>query len=57
MKQYTQEEALTEIFSKNKSLRVEKHRYKNNILAQKTIDTILKNNGFKIIQATIYAKI
>ena len=59
-KNYTQEEALTEIFTnieKDNTLVVHKHRYNNNKLSQKAINKILENHGFKIVQACLYAKV
>lgn len=62
MKEYTQEEALHEIFYNGKSpmsnrVMVNKNRYKNGILSQKTIDLILKEHGFVINTAAKYKKI
>ena len=57
---YTQEEALAEIFinpEKDNTLIVHKHRYSKNKLSQKAIDKILESHGFKIIQASLYAKV
>lgn len=59
MEQFTQEEALKEIFgSKNLSaqMTVYKHRYIKGKLAQKAIDKILKDNSFVVIQETLYVK-
>jgi hypothetical protein len=59
MEQFTQEEALKEIFSSKElsaKMTVYKHRYKNGKLAQKAIDEILKDNNFVVIQETLYVK-
>lgn len=62
MKKYTQEEALNEIFYKNKktltpTLLVYKHRYKIQTLSQKSIDNILKSHNFIIVKSVLYGKI
>ncbi len=59
MERFTQEEALKEIFSSKElspNMVVYKHRYKNGKLAQKSIDDILKDNNFIVIQKTLYIK-
>lgn len=60
--EYTQTQALEEIFNNNKEplpskLVVYKHRYKKGLLAQKAIDEILEQYGFKVIQETLYVKV
>lgn len=59
MENFTQREALTEIF-KEKNLdaktRVSKSRYQNDELSQKSIDKILEENGFQIVQEKLYAR-
>ncbi len=59
MKEYTQHDALVEIFSEKrltKTMTVYKHRYTNGKLSQKSIDEILLSNNFKVIQEKLYSK-
>lgn len=61
MKQYTQKDALDEIFFSNEkplssNLLVYKHRYKLGALSQKSIDAILKEHDFIVSAPTIYTK-
>ena len=59
MKQYSQDDALLEIFNQKlltRTMNVYKHRYAKDELSQKCIDEILLSNGFKIIQEKIYTK-
>lgn len=62
MKKYTQEEALNEIFFKNKkpltpTLLVYKHRLKLKTLSQKTIDNILKTHNFVVVKPVLFGKV
>lgn len=62
MKKYTQEEALDEIFCKNKkpltpTLLVYKHRHKSKTLSQKSIDNILKSHSFVVVKPILYGKV
>jgi len=53
MENYTQNAALMTIFKEknlNAKTRVSKSRYSNNELSQKSIDKILIENGFQIVQ-------
>jgi hypothetical protein len=59
MENYTQNEALMTIFKEknlNAKTRVSKSRYSNNELSQKSIDKILIENGFQIVQEKLYAR-
>lgn len=62
MKKYTQEEALDEIFCKNKkpltpTMLVYKHRHKAKTLSQKSIDNILKAHSFAVVKPVLYGKV
>lgn len=61
MKKFSQKEALNEIFCNNEialtpKMLVYKYRHKNGTLSQKSIDEILKDNEFEMIQESIYTK-
>jgi len=59
MKEYSQIDALTEIFNQpylTAKMNVYKHRFIKGELSQKLVDDILLSNGFKVIQERIYTK-
>jgi len=62
MKRFTQEEALETIFYQKGNalsavMNVYKYRYKRGKLSQKSIDKILKNHNFTIVQLAMYQKV
>ena len=59
VKNYQEKEAMDEIFSSHilsSSERVMKNRYIKGTLSQKSVDKILFENGFQVIQEKLYTK-
>jgi hypothetical protein len=59
MKEYTQADALTEIFDQPRltaKMNVYKHRFIKGELSQKLVDDIILTNGFEVIQEKLYMK-
>ncbi len=59
MKNYKEKEAMDEIFGSkvlSATERMHKNRYIKGILSQKSVDKILFENGFEIMQEKLYKK-